>query len=375
MGVASESGLSREAASPPGEVRRIEGECDDVAIVIVSFRTKELLRRCLDAVRANGGSTVREVVVVDNASGDGSSEMVTREYPWVTLIASDKNEGFSRANNRGIGVTTGRYVLLLNSDAFVHPNAIDQLRATLVRHPVWAVAGARVLNEDGTLQRSWYRFPRPWKTFLGILGVNAIAYRWQKRFSRESVVGRSISRLGWDAAEIPSEGQYDYLAFSCVMLRREALEAIGPLNESLGLYHEDCDYGFRLRRRNKRMTIVPEAVVTHVGGGSSEQIAPWAFFHYCRSLLLVFKENQGKWAAARMRLALGLSLSVRASYEVLFGVSTFALASVYKKDGRRRGRARAPRASVWKVYRQVLRLVLVPDPEKERYSDPALSEE
>src|SRR5262249_36055997 len=136
-----------------------------LSIVIVSWNTKDLLRRCLESLKPEVSDIDHEVFVIDNASADGSSEMVTREHPWVQLIANDSNRGFAAANNQALKQARGQSALLLNPDTEVKPGSIHTLIQFLDAHPAAGVVAPQLLNSDGSVQRSCRQFP----TFLGML--------------------------------------------------------------------------------------------------------------------------------------------------------------------------------------------------------------
>ncbi len=131
----------------------------DLSIIIVNWNTRELMARCLNAVDATVKKIAYETIVVDNNSSDGSPDMVRTQFPNVKLIANTDNGGFSKANNQGIHISQGRYVLLLNSDAFVLENTLDTMVAFMDAHPEAGMAGCKLLYEDGSLQASCATFP------------------------------------------------------------------------------------------------------------------------------------------------------------------------------------------------------------------------
>jgi len=228
----------------------------DVAVVVVSYNTCALLRECLQSVAA---STVapREVYVVDNASTDGSAEMVGAEFPDVALIALGRNLGFAGANNVALHRCRGSHVLLLNPDATLAPDTLARLRATLDAWPGAAAAGPRILNPDGTLQSCGYPFP----TLLSEI-------RQSKRVNRllSLVAGPSREPVGV-APDAASE--VDWCDGACMLLRREALDAVGLLDEQYFLYSEELDWCFNARRAGWNIVVDPRAVVRHHRGQSS----------------------------------------------------------------------------------------------------------
>jgi len=131
----------------------------DVSVIIVSWNTRDILQDCLESVYAQTRGVSFEVIVVDNASSDGSVEMVRSQLQQVTLVANRDNRGFAAANNQGMQIARGRYILLLNSDTVVLDGAIQKVVAFADQHPEAAVVGCRVLNRDGTLQQSCFKYP------------------------------------------------------------------------------------------------------------------------------------------------------------------------------------------------------------------------
>jgi len=230
-----------------------------VSVVIVSFNTRDTTLQCLreletDLAQLQGES---EVFVVDNASHDGSPDAIRSGFPDVHLIASDTNEGFGPANNRAFERARGEFFLLLNSDAFVHPGAIETL-IHFLREPqnerVGGV-GPRLLNRDGTLQASCWKFPSPARAWLEALGVARLFashpklgdyYRWSHDTQRE----------------------VDFVIGACVLVRREVWEEVGGFHPEFFLYAEETDWQKRMLSSGWTIAFCPDALVTHLGGVS-----------------------------------------------------------------------------------------------------------
>ena len=145
-----------------------------ISIIIVSWNACDYLRDCLDSIRQTGASSVKEVIVVDNASTDGSPEMVAEHFPEVTLIQSEENLGFARANNMGIKRATGSMFALVNSDVIIHPGCLETLAAYLDQHNDVGLVGPRVIGGDGNLQRTCRKVPTIWNTVCRILALDRI---------------------------------------------------------------------------------------------------------------------------------------------------------------------------------------------------------
>lgn len=229
----------------------------DLSVVVPSHNTRETLLECIAALKKAGGVSM-EVWVVDNASSDGSADAVASGHPDVRLIRNPENRGFAAACNQGIGSSTGRCVLLLNSDAFVE----ESLPAALVRfmdeHPEAGAVGCRLLNPDGTVQPSCFRTPNLAQAVLELSGHNA--RRPGNRFNRAF----RILDWGYDTAR-----EVDCVAGACMGMRREAMEQIGGLDERYFLYFEDFDWCRRARAAGWKVLYCPEARAVHIGGVSA----------------------------------------------------------------------------------------------------------
>jgi GT2 family glycosyltransferase len=231
----------------------------DLSIVIVNWNTRGLLEQCLRSLFDHLEEVVAEVIVVDNASSDGSRDMVRSEFPTVRLVANDSNLGFAAGVNRGLAVAQGELVLLLNSDTIAHPGAIPGAVQKLHSEPSIGVLGIRLLNEDGTIQTSAHPHPFPWRALsLGLAG----AIRGRDRRDMEP-----LPRPVVDRASRPED--VDYVKGAFLLLRQEVLHKVGPLDERFFMYCEEADLCYRARRAGWRVVIWPGVAVTHLAGGST----------------------------------------------------------------------------------------------------------
>ncbi|MBD3348741.1 MAG: glycosyltransferase [Candidatus Eisenbacteria bacterium] len=226
-------------------------ELPDLSIVTVGYRSRGPLRGLLDSIEETAGPGV-ETLVVDNASDDGTAQMVRGEYPRVRLLENSTNFGYSRAVNQGIRESRGRYVLVLNPDVRVAPGALDALTRFMDTHPDAGIAAAKLLNEDGTVQDSCRRFYTFWtlllrRTFLGRIFPNAPALR-------------SYLMADFDHEEVR---EVDWVLGACMMVRREALEDFGLMDERFFLYFEDVDWCYRAWKSGWKVYYVPQAVMRH----------------------------------------------------------------------------------------------------------------
>ncbi|MEX0303295.1 MAG: glycosyltransferase family 2 protein [Leisingera sp.] len=225
----------------------------DLSIVIVNWNTRDLLRDCLHSVEAGTGSLEVEILVVDNASSDGSADMVRAEFPRVQLIENPENLGFAAGNNAALRQASGRFVMLLNTDTLVHGAVLPEAVAWLDAHPDAGVIGPRVLNSDGSVQPSCSAFPSLKHLTMQALGLTRIA-RWD-----------SYRMTGWDRS---SELNVDVISGAAMFVRREAMEEVGLLDEAFFFYGEETDWCHRFGRAGWRLVFVPIPEVTHFGGGA-----------------------------------------------------------------------------------------------------------
>ena len=234
----------------------------DVSILIVNWNTRDILRDCLASVYGQTRDIPFEVIVVDNASSDGSAEMVRTEFPRVVLIENAENRGFAAANNQGMKIARGRYVLLLNSDTIVLDGAIQKTVAFAEAHPEAAVVGCRVLNRDQSLQPTCFRYPSVLNMFLFATYLNKLMRR-NRFFGRE--------RMTWWQRDDVREVE---VVTGCFMLvRHEAIDRVGPMDEAFWMYGEEVDWCFRFHRAGWKILFTPCADIIHLGGASSHRAA------------------------------------------------------------------------------------------------------
>lgn len=278
-----------------------------ISAIIVSYNTRQMTLDCLRALYAGLGQTPAEVWVVDNASADGSAEAIRETFPEVKLITNLHNAGFAAANNQAIRASCGEFLLLLNSDAFLNQGAINTLVAYMKLRPEVAVVGPRLLNADGSLQRSCYRFPGPWRTFcenvlLTAAVPNSTLFGDYRAWSHDRV--RDV----------------DMVIGACMLIRRLALDEVGTFDENFFLYAEETDLCYRLRKAGLRTTFVPTAQVTHLNGGSGRQQSDRVFCEFRRGQEKFFRKHYGVSGLLFYRLMMTLGSCLRLSLFTLIGM-------------------------------------------------------
>lgn len=235
----------------------------ELSIVIASWNTRELLRECLRSLRVDAGHSAyrREIIVVDNASEDGSAAMVETEFPDVVLIRNPENRLYSVAYNQGADLARGRYFCLLNSDIEVLPGSLDRLVAFLEEHPEYGAASPRLLNMDGTVQRSCSRFPTLADPLVDSTSLGRIPPG-----------ARLIRRRAMADFDHEHSRDVDQPPTACMVVHCGEYRRMGGLDPSLSLYFNDVDFCQRLWARGRRIRYLAEAAVYHHQGASTREL-------------------------------------------------------------------------------------------------------
>lgn len=266
-----------------GDQQEVPLQAMDVSIIIVNWNTRQLLRECLQSISRHAGEVSFEVIVVDNHSTDASAEMVAAEFPQVHLIRNKDNRGFAAANNQGIAIARGRYVLLLNSDTQVLEGTLAKSIAFADAHPKAAVVGCRTVFPDGRLQINCYLFP-------GLLNLGLSLTHLAFIFPRNRFLGRR--RLTWWNYDTPR--QVDGVAGCFMLTRAEAIRQVGPLAEDYFMYSEDTDWCWRFARAGWKVMYTPEPRLIHVRAASSDQCETEMLLLQRRALLMFLERKSGR---------------------------------------------------------------------------------
>jgi hypothetical protein len=255
----------------------------DVTIIIVSFNTRTELEACLASLAAAPPSTPHRVVVVDNASSDGTAEAVRRNWPDVRLLASDRNLGFAAGNNLAIRQADSEFVLLLNSDTIVRAGAVDALVEALESDRGAVAAGPRLVDSEGRPEISFGRMMGP----LNELRQKALGRLYDRR------VPAAVARV----RSLTSRPQRpDWVSGACLLVRRADALAAGLLDERYFLYAEDVDFCAALRASGRHILFVPQAEVVHLRGASGRQRPEATERAYRQSQLAFYEKHHPGWA-------------------------------------------------------------------------------
>lgn len=296
----------------------------DLSVCIVNWNTRQYLERAIASALESDPKLDIEVVVLDNASADGSADMVRTHFPGVRLLESDTNLGFARGYNRAAAETSGRHIFMLNPDTLVRTGAPATLVSFLDSQPEAGAAAPRVLNPDGTLQHSCRRFPRPIAAIL-----------------RNTIVGRLLPgdpfrrnylMTDWDHASVR---QVDWVSGAAICIRRETWEEVGGFDEGFYMYAEDIDWCLRAKQAGWRVYYVPDAVVVHRIGASSDQRPLRMVVEFHRSMARFYRKHYARAWPWGLRALPPAGIWVRAGLVMAQTLSRRA-ADVLRLAGKRR---------------------------------------
>lgn len=256
-----------------------------VSVILVSYNTAKMSVDALNSLFASSGNIELEVFVVDNASKDDSVNVIKKAYPDITLIENKTNVGFGRANNQVLHLVKGDYVLLLNTDAFVHVDTINKTVQHMQAHPSCGVLGVKLLGRDGELQSSCRFFPTPFNMFASKLGLNRLF---------PSI--RLVDDINWDSTKTQA---CDWVPGCYYLVRKEVIAQLGLFDPLYFLYCEEVDHCFATKKAGWEVTYFADATVVHIGGESAkfdnaiEQKSRQVNQLRIESELLYFRKNHG----------------------------------------------------------------------------------
>ncbi|CUS98935.1 Glycosyltransferase, GT2 family [Candidatus Kryptonium thompsonii] len=233
----------------------------DLSIIIVNYNVKDFLENALRSIEKAIEGISAEVFVVDNASEDGSVEMVKQKFPWVKVIANKQNLGFAKANNQALKIAKGKYILLINPDTIVQEDTFKVLISFFESHPECGMAGCKILNPDGTLQLACRRsFPTPWVAFTKMVGLSTL-------FPKSKIFAKyNLTYLDPDVIT-----EVDAVSGSFMMIRREVYEQVGGLDDDFFMYGEDIDWCYRIKKAGWKIYYVPLTQIIHFKGESTRR--------------------------------------------------------------------------------------------------------
>lgn len=278
----------------------------DLSVIILNWNTKEETRACLKSLFGQAHRHAVEVIVADNASSDGSREMLAAEFPSVCVVAHAGNLGFCAGNNRAVPAASGRYVLFLNSDTLVTAGALDALIAFADANSDIDIVGPKVLNPDDTLQYSCRRFPD--------LGAGFFRNTPLGRLFPKNRYATNYLMSDWDHATVRD---VDWVSGCALLIRREALDRAQGFDEGFYMYCEDVDLCYRVHEAGWRVVYFPDAVIYHIIGRSTNQVPTRMTYFFHRSMYRFYKKHYARRTSLFLRPLILPGLIARAAGQIV----------------------------------------------------------
>ncbi|GAB6194005.1 glycosyltransferase family 2 protein [Desulfocastanea catecholica] len=291
----------------------------DISIVIVSWNAKDYLQKCIDSIYKENKKCDIEVIVVDNASTDGSQDMVRTRFPQVQLICNNDNLGFAKANNIGIKQSSGKYLSLINSDVEILSDCFSQMLCYMEEHQDIGILGPMILNSDKTLQRSCRGFPNLWNLLCRALALDSV-------FPKVKLFGGDMMGY-W-----PHDSIHDVEVLSgCFwFINRKALDDVGLLDEVFFIYAEDFDWCKRFADAGWRRIYFPLVQAIHYGGASSDNAPVRFYLEMQRSILCYWKKHHSNFEQLVFLLIMCFHHSIR----TVGGIFSYLIAPSKRESAR-----------------------------------------
>ncbi|MFL0376183.1 glycosyltransferase family 2 protein [Paenibacillus amylolyticus] len=279
----------------------------DASIIIVNYNTCQLTLDCLASVYASQTSYKYEVIVIDNASHDGSVEAIREVYPDVQLIANQNNTGFAVANNQGMEVAKGRYVLLLNSDTVIQPDTLHTMIYCMDRHPEMGASGCKVILPDGSLDKACKRgFPTPSASFYYAFGISRL-FPDRPKFNQ------------YQMGHLSPDDEYpvDCLVGAFMLVRRETIDQVGGLDETFFMYGEDIDWCYRIKEAGWGIFYYPRTYIVHYKGGSARRKPLKITYEFHRAMWVFHRKHYAKKYSLLTNTAVWMGISLKFTLSLL----------------------------------------------------------
>jgi GT2 family glycosyltransferase len=290
-----------------------------LSVIIVNYNTRDLVCQCIGSLINHGPAFSFEVILVDNASNDGSCDDVESKFPSVRIIRNTHNVGFSAANNQGLAIAQGELVALLNSDTIVTPGSLDTMCDAFAINDRVGVVAPKLVYPDGSLQMSYGPIPNLFAAFCSFLDLKSlVASSTFQRLGRSrwtKLLGKTTANYAdWFSGDQPPTRilQDNLLASgACLLIRRQCLEEVGHLDPNIFMYCDDADYCQRVHDKGWKILYLAEATIIHIKGGTAGQDYRWTSPRSYESTLYFFRKHRG-WAIFQLARCIALlSLSLR----------------------------------------------------------------
>ncbi len=233
----------------------------DLSIIIVNYNVKEFIQNLLHSVFKAGCNLKYEIIIIDNASDDGSADFIKEKFPNVNLISNKQNIGFGKANNIGLAAAKGKYILLINPDTLIREDTLEKMISFFESSPDAGLAGCKILNPDGSLQLACRRsFPGPWTSFCKVTGLSSL-FPHSRLFARYNLTYLDENRTY----------EVDAISGSFMMMKKEVYEKIGGFDEQFFMYGEDLDLCYRIQKAGWKVYYTPGTQIIHYKGESTRR--------------------------------------------------------------------------------------------------------
>jgi len=280
----------------------------DLSVIIVNWNTKKLLEDCLRSIFKFTKDVGFEIIIVDNGSEDGSQAMVEKKFPQVKLIPNEDNLGFAKANNQGIKIAKGEYVLLLNSDTYLIENSFKKLVEKADKCDDLGALGPLLLNEDRSIQQSVGFFPNLPQIF------------WWMTFIDDLPGGIVLKPYHVDHDAFYKNGhEVDWVTGAAFLIPKKVIDKVGFLDEKIFMYGEDFEWCFRIKKAGFKVYFSPFAKIVHIGGGSVNKVRTNAFVGEFRGLEYFYKKYKGRTSLQILRFLLKMGTLLRIAAFAIFG--------------------------------------------------------
>ena len=280
----------------------------DLSIIIVNYNTKQLTLNTIHSVFASSTLFRYEIILVDNHSSDGTVEEVSKAFPEVRTISNRHNLGFSKANNLGMQIAQGRYILLLNSDTVIMPDTLDTMITFMDEHPKVGASGCKLLLADGSLDKTCKRgFPTPLNALYYLSGISRLFPR-NPQFNQYQ-----MSHIDPD-----QETQIDCLVGAFMMVRRETIAQVGMLDEVFFMYGEDIDWCYRIKEAGWDIYYYPKTHIIHYKGASSKQKPVKIIYEFHRAMILFHRKHYQDKYNGLINLLVYSGIYLKMSMEIMY---------------------------------------------------------
>lgn len=272
----------------------------ELTIIIISFNTRDMTKNCIESVLSHTRNIEFEIIVVDNNSNDGSQQMLKNDFPQIQFIENQNNVGYAKANNQAIEISKGDKILLLNSDTLISDDSIKKMAALLDKNPSVGIVGSKLLNEDGTYQLSCGIFPSLWSEFSSKMMLN--------RLFKKSRIFNAHKYGFWDYSNTK---EVDWVTGAFLMVRKDAIDIAGGLDENFFMFYEDVDFCKRVKSAGWKIFFYPEASIIHLWGGSWKKVRKKIILANCKSTLYFYRKHHQMWQVHMIKMVLSVECLVK----------------------------------------------------------------